>query len=446
MVKRAFFPEIEAFDIFNRFRKRDFSGNTGQAIKNSTWQTITTFTTKVLTLIFTVVLARLLLPELFGLYSLALSTILLFSSFADLGVGQTLIKYLSSSKSEKKSKAYFDYLFKVRIILVLSSCFLLLVLARFIAYNYYGKPIFFALVAGVLYIFIVGFVVFFSGIFIARNDFRRVFYRDFIFQVSRIIFVPLIILFTISYFSTEALLGFIILMLSVSYLFSLVYVFVCFKKDAKFLSEEKTKFSKEEKKKINGFVLALSAVTLSTMFFGYIDMFILGRFVEGEFIGFYSSALSLISSVTPLITFSGALFPLFSKLKGKRLERGMKKSVIITLMVSIPLFLIILIFASLIVRIIYGSEYLLAINILRIFSVLIIIGPLIAMYTSYLVSQNKPKIVTQALVFASVLNVILNYTLIVSLLPYGMIWAVYGATIATIISKVFYLGLLVSRK
>ena len=90
-------------DVLIRIKKRNFSGNTGQAIKNSGWTTATILVSKIGSLIFTIITARLLMPELFGLYSLALSTISLFALFSDLGIGQSLIKFVVSSRSEKKS-------------------------------------------------------------------------------------------------------------------------------------------------------------------------------------------------------------------------------------------------------------------------------------------------------------------------------------------------------
>ena len=67
--------------ILGRVRRRDFSGNAGQAIKNSTYNLATIVVSKGGSLLFTFILARILMPELFGLYSLALSTILMFTIF-----------------------------------------------------------------------------------------------------------------------------------------------------------------------------------------------------------------------------------------------------------------------------------------------------------------------------------------------------------------------------
>lgn len=436
----------EVGDILGRFKKRDFSGNTGQAVKNSTFQFSTTLVSKVGSLIFTIVVARILLPELFGLYSLALSTILVFSAFSDLGISNTLIKFISSSKNNSKSKAYFSYLMKVKLILMSSAIVALFVSSYFIAYSYYNKPIFLALAVGALYILFSGFAGIFDGVFQSQNNFKKTFFKEIIFQSLRLTLVPLIILFTIRTFQTEVMLSSIFLVLSFAFLIALLFISISARKQIPFLKLKTNELDKKEKGMLNKFIVALSALTLSNVLFGYIDMIILGRFVEAEFIGYYRAAFSLIASAIPLITFSSALFPLFSRLKGKRLERGLKKSVRITFLIAVPSFILTFILSPLVVRIIFGPQYVLSSNILRLFSVLILFLPLISIYSSYLVSQNKPKRVTISLLASAILNIILNITFVFLLLPYGQLQAVYGVATATIISNIFYLVMLTWRR
>jgi len=71
----------DAKEVLGRIKRRDFSGNEGRVIKNSTWQIATTLTTKIGSLLFTIIIARLMLPEIYGLYGLALSTILFLGVF-----------------------------------------------------------------------------------------------------------------------------------------------------------------------------------------------------------------------------------------------------------------------------------------------------------------------------------------------------------------------------
>src|SRR3990172_2759397 len=129
--------------IWRRIRKRDFSGNTGSAIKNSVYQTFTNIFAKIGSLIFTIIVARLLLPGLFGLYSLALSTILLFSAFSDFGIGGAFVTFISrelGKKRKKTAKAYTYYFGKISLFLISISILALLASAKFISENYYQKP------------------------------------------------------------------------------------------------------------------------------------------------------------------------------------------------------------------------------------------------------------------------------------------------------------------
>lgn len=87
----------ETQEILDRIKRKDFEGNAGRVIKNSSWQIATTLTAKIGSLIFTIIIARLMLPELYGLYGLALSTILFLSIFNDLGIGAALNTFLSFS-------------------------------------------------------------------------------------------------------------------------------------------------------------------------------------------------------------------------------------------------------------------------------------------------------------------------------------------------------------
>ena len=56
--------------IFRRIKEKDFSGNEGMAIKNSSFQISKMIIAKGGGLLFTLLLARYLMPELFGLYNL----------------------------------------------------------------------------------------------------------------------------------------------------------------------------------------------------------------------------------------------------------------------------------------------------------------------------------------------------------------------------------------
>jgi O-antigen/teichoic acid export membrane protein len=237
----------------------------------------------------------------------------------------------------------------------------------------------------------------------------------------------------------------IILGLSFTFLFSFFFLLFGLKKKI-FASQEK--LSTEQKRQIKKFLIFTSVIAVSGIFFSYIDKVMLGYFLEAEFVGYYTAAVSFIGALSPIVGFASvALLPMFTKLKGKQLSLGLKKSGRLTIFISSITFLVTLFSSYLIILIIYGKEYLPSIDILRLLSPLIFTIPLIALYTSYFLSQNKPQIISKYLIISTLINIILNYILISKLLVYGQIYSVYGAAIATIISQVVYLiGLIISRK
>ena len=429
-------------EIYRRFWKRDFSGNTGQAIKNSAYSFSTTLVQKIGAIIFTIIIARLLMPELFGLYSLALTTIGLFAIISDLGISSTLIRFFSKelAKNKPNTWGYYDHLLKIKFLLTFFASLILILSSYWIASIYYDKPIFYALLAGGLYLFITSFLSFFESIYQSFNNFKKSLMRESIFQVLRLIIIPLIIIFSLK-FSENILLLNILLGLSFCYLIALIFLFI----KRPILSGKN--LNKEQKKQVNKFILPLTAIALSGVFFVSIDKIMLGHFVSAEFIGYYAAAFSLIGAVMGFLSFSGALFPIFSRLGGKKLKKGLRKSVKMVLLASFIIILITLIFSPLIIKIIYGTQYSLSTNLLRLLAILIISEPLAAIYSNYYVAIGKTGKMVKLLILAALLNIILNYVLIIALLPRGNLAAVFGAVIATLISRYLFLfGLIIFRK
>jgi len=432
-------------NIFNRFKKRDFSGNTGQAIKNSSYQLTTNIVAKIGSLLFTIIIARLLLPEKMGLYSLALATILLFSTFSDLGIGTAILTFISKfvgRGNPEKAKSYLKKLLKWKIYFVAGSSGILLASAYFIANNFYNKPIFYALLVGALYIPVTEVVSVFERIFHANDNFKMPLFKEIIFQMSRLILVPLVILLLLkSNLSNQIFVTLVLLILVFCYLISLLFLMIVSKKKLPFLKLKSSELSVSETKGLKKFILPLSVTALSGVFFGYIDTLMLGHFVSESYIAYYSAAFALVGSGVAIIGFiATAVFPLFSKLQGKSLQSLFKKSRNMVFLISILGGIFTYFIAWWAIRIAYGVEYLQAVPILRWFSILVLILPVIGIYSIYLTSQKKTKILAWIIVSTTLLNIILNFVGIKIGLQYGMFEAVLGATFATIISRFVYLG------
>jgi O-antigen/teichoic acid export membrane protein len=447
ILKKGF---AELKEIFFRIKRKDFSGYKGMAVKNNLFQTSTALVAKGGSFIFTIVLARILMPELFGLYSLALSTIVLFSAFSNPGIFEALVRFVSKElgrNKKEKAKAYALYLGKLKILLVLISISVLIVSARFISDVYYSKPIFLGLIAGALYIIFLRISSFMHTIIQSSNYFEADLYNEILFQIFRFALVPLAAILALKYgFNSETVVFSIIIALSLVYLISSLFLTLIVKKKLFFFKIKPSKLSKKEKKKTNKFLVAVSAAIFSGLFFETIDMLMLGHFVSADFIGYYTVGVVMISALVPLITFAGPLLPIFSRISKKRASSAMDKSARLTFFSSLIFLIPIILLAPVIILVFYGESYAPSINILRLSSLTLISIPLIALYRSYFISIGKPEVISKVLFFSIFLNLGLNYFLITSLLNYGQLPAVFGAVIATIISRYFLLFVLIFKK
>jgi len=443
--------EKDIENIFQRLKNRDFSGNTGKVIKNSSYSLATILTTKIGALIFTILIARIMAPELYGLYGLALSTILLFSFFSDFGISETLFTFLSKTidKDKKKAKGYFNYLTKYKLGLIFLSMLTLLIMARWLSFIYYSKPIYYALLAGGIYLFTSISITYFSIVFTSQNKFKPIFIKEVIFQVLRFAILPILTIFLLrNGVKTELFLFWIFMALSFCYLVTSAYLIISLKYSRPFNKERESKLTKKEKLKLKSFIIPLSVTAVSGVFFGYIDQVMLGAKVLGEFIGYYQVGFNLVTAAIAIISFSTvAIFPIFARLDKKRLNKAFRKARNLIFLIGITTMILTLIIAPYLVKFVYGSDYLPAVLYLRIFSLLLISFPLISIYNAYFVSQKitlEPSII---LVASTVLNITLNYFLINWGFSYSMHYAVIGAATATIISRYTYLaGLIILRR
>jgi len=432
-------------EIFVKIRKRDFSGNSGQAIKNSGYQFSQNLIYKFGSLIFTIILARLLLPDKMGLYSLALSTIILLSFFSDLGIGEAILTFipkLTGVGKKSKAKGYLVKLFKWKINLIFISSILILVAGFILSKFYYQKPIFYAILVGVIYQPAISLMNFIENLFKANENFKVPLKREIIFQVLRLIIVPLVlILFLNKPYNDEIFVAITLFALVISYFFSLLFLILKLKK-TDFFKYEQEKLSVKEIIDLKKFIYPLASVALAGTFFGYIDMFMLGKYVSNSYIAYYSSAFSLVTGGAAIINFASiALMPIFAKRAGEFLKKTFTKVRNFVILISFLGAVFAYLISYYAIRYAYGVSYLPAVPVLQSFSVIILFLPLIGLYNNYFISQGRTKEVAWLLISSTILNIVFNIIGIsYGLQNWGEIGAVYGALFATVLSRAIYLG------
>ncbi|MBT5215549.1 oligosaccharide flippase family protein, partial [Candidatus Woesearchaeota archaeon] len=107
--------------------------------KNLIFQGLGGLIARIGSLIFTIILARLLIPSDFGLYNLALTIIISLTAVIDFGLSTTAVKFIVSSKTKKLARSRFLFLFKLKFIWSLIISILVLILSKYIS-NFYSTP------------------------------------------------------------------------------------------------------------------------------------------------------------------------------------------------------------------------------------------------------------------------------------------------------------------
>jgi len=406
-----------------------------QILKNSFWNFLATLINRGGSLIFTILLARILLPEGFGIYSIVMSVAVILITLANLGVNSTLTRYVSYAiKNKYKAANYFRYLFKIKSILTFLVAFILIFLSKTIALHIFHQPLlYYPFLIASIYIIFLSFESFFTSLLYAFKNVKTISAKEFLSNTLKIL-ILIVLFYTIS--SELYIIGAISSM-SIAFLFSIsLMVYVVSKKYKFIFKKSKTKI---DKKRILNFLFYMGLVSISVTLFSYIDVLIMGLFViDFSFIGFYRAAFSLVFSIGGLLIFSNVLYPVFTQLKKKELQSAFNKSVKYISIFIIPTIFGLIVLSKYIIRLMYGYDYLLAAIPFAILSFLIVEMTIGNLFLMLLSAREKPKSFTKHLLFILILNIILDYIVIMLFKDISLTLVISGVACATVISRLSY--------
>ncbi|OYT41622.1 hypothetical protein B6U80_01040 [Candidatus Pacearchaeota archaeon ex4484_26] len=407
-----------------------------EVFQNSIYNLLSTIINRAGGLIFTIIVARLLAPELFGVYSLTLTIMLLFLTFADLGLGQTLIRYLADALGKKNktlARSYFKYLFKIKILVILVFALALFLLSNAIAIFIFKKPeLIFPIKISTLYLFIVSILDFIAFTFFATKKIKFYTIKEVVFQVMRVALVPILIITLALQFKVIG----VFLVLTFAALCALIVSFYILRKNFLFLLKGKT--IKVDQKRLLRFAILLMIGVLPGVFFTYIDSLMLGAMLPVKFVGFYRAAYMIAASVGSLIAFHTVLFPFFTQLRGKQLKNTFKKLFHFVAIVAFPMTFGVALISKPFIKILFGAEYLPATLPLYILAFIILDAALFSYFSALFQAKEKPEVPTKLVIIAAVLNIILNYFLIKFFSGIRIDLGMLGAALATFISRYFF--------
>jgi stage V sporulation protein B len=396
-----------------------------KVLKNSAFNSSSIIISGIGGLIFTVVLARLLHPELFGVYHLALSVALVMMTFTDLGVNRTMTRYVSHAlgRDDKTlARSYFTYLLRIKFLFALLSSLALIILAKPLAIYVFHKPdlVLPLEIMGALILF-YSFLDFLDGTFAALQKFQYSAVRSVIYEALRLALIPLFIL--LGYSVCGALVG-----LSLAVIIAAAVLFFLLVRGYSYLFKgERVNI---ERRRVLRFLGYLTFSTLVTgLFFLHIDVIMLGILMTTTDIGFYKAAFNIVTAFIGLVSATTVLFPVFTQLEGEELRNAFEKVFRYLSIFAFPCAFGLAFIATPAIKTMYGTEYLPAVLPFNVLCLIILILPL-DFFSILFESREKPEYPAKVTVIASGLNIGLNYIFI---LRFGML----GAAIATVTARYF---------
>ncbi|MDP1729064.1 MAG: oligosaccharide flippase family protein [archaeon] len=395
---------------------------------------------KIFSYVYRIIVARYFGPEVYGLFSIATMILGLFVTVFSLGLVDGLLRFISIYRG-KDEKEKINYLLKFSLVcLTISGVIagvLLFAFSNFIALNLFRD------IALVFYLKVFSFLIILSILLNTCLGILRAYERageySFFQNISQnAIKIVLLFLFIFLGFNAD---NTIIFSFFLGVFITLIGAYIFCRKIIAGIFI-KSSLKKSEKKEIRSsfFLYCWPIIFLGVIssFFGWIDSFAIGYFMSLEYVGFYNAALPIATllSVAPDI-FMQLFFPMINKgfigkkyVMIKELSKQVQKWIFI---INLPVLLMILIFPGVIINLLFGANYLVAENSLRILAIGLFFMSLSQTSIHLLSMLGKSKIALINVVVCSVINVALNILLIPL---YGLV----GAALATAISSIILGG------
>lgn len=380
-----------------------------------------------------IVLARNLSPHDYGFFYSIFTVITFFIFIQQLGLGRALIKFISEFKAKKqydkiKTSIVSSFTFMFLAAVIISGIFLLL--SSYLAENYFRDP----LAAKVLSILVL-YILFNSFLVIVNaslQGLQRMTIYSFIGPTKNLVVLLLILLFFSLGKGLFSPVFAYVLMFPITFLIFLPFVLKYFP-----FFKYKVKNFKSTSKKLLLFGLPLLLSGFGSKIIADSDTLMLTFFRTFEEVGIYNVVLpSALVFLFFSSSISAVLFPMVSELwtkkDKKRLQGALKFLYKYTFAALTPLMLSVFVFASLFIKIFFGSEYVAGAPAFQILLIGVLFFILASVNNTVLAGIGKPVLVIKIISFVAVLNIILNFILIPSL-------GIVGAALATAVSYLIIL-------
>ena len=384
----------------------------GKTIRSGAWLGISGGINQVLSFVRSVILARLLTPEIFGIMAIALIVVRFIEAFTRSGLEAALIQR-QADFNEARDTAFTLLVFRGLIL-----CSVVMAAAPWIADFYEEQQLVFILAVMSSHFIFVGF----NNInIIAKQkelDLRKYAYLDITVQVTSTIATVIIAYYTRSVWALVT--GYLI----TAFLFaSLSYLFIP--------GRPRFGFNTQIAKELLSYGKFITGTSIILYIAGEMDNLVIGKILGMEALGYYVLAFTLANMVTTFLSrlLSGALFPAYSKIQSdtEAVNRVFKKSLVLLLNIIVPTAVGLAVLAPEIVRVIYGEKWAASVDPLIALCVFGMLRGMMSLIGYLLQAIGKPNL---DLVSGTLRLIVLGILIYPAAVNYGIAGVAWVVTIA----------------
>ena len=397
---------------------------------------------KILGYTYRIIIARYFGPEVYGLFTLGLIVFGWLIAFSIFGLNSGLLRYISLYRGKKEFKKI-SFVYK-RVVVITLTLSIFLGLFLFLSADFISLYLFKEPNLGIfLKIFSIGvpLSVMFNislAVMLAYEKIREhSFFFNILQNITRLGIFILLIFFGVRENSVP--LSYI---LSIAISLAGAYIFFKYTLTEIFV---KSKLNKNEKSKITKEVFSYSWPFLFSgiivSFFSWVDSFFIGYFLGAEEVGIYNAGVPIAALV--MITtelFINMFFPLVTReyAKGrveviKQISKQVSKWIFI---INLPLLILIVLFPGAFINLLFGNEYLLAVNSLRFLAIGMFFSSIFEVSNRLISMTGRSKIIMVDISIMVLVNALLNYLFIPR---YGINGAAFATMISLILLNVLFL-------
>jgi O-antigen/teichoic acid export membrane protein len=381
--------------------------------------------------LFRLVLARNLTVAEYGLFYAFYAFFSIFMIFTDLGLMQAVSKHIVDFKIEKrkrdiKSIIVYSFYFQTAVSIIISI--ILFILSPYLLPKIFHITDTTSFIIMSLWFITVPITMFFTNLFLGFQKPALNSSMELLRQISAIAFTLLFLYLHIGRISPF-----------LAYLSMNITLLVVYFPFIKIIFPEffkiKTKFDPILFKKIFKYGFYIAITSMIGLVLTQTDTLMLTYFKGLESVGIYQAALPIATLVTYFIPVLFAVaYPMISELYKKKKKSTLNQGIVLIqkyfFIASALITIILFLFPELLINILFGQKYLGAVTVLKVLSVAMLFSTITSINNMITSATGHTKHFVKIMIYAAVMNIILNFILIPK-------YDIVGAAVATMISVIF---------